>query len=256
MLSRRRGKSNLIAADIEAAIDTGSFLDRNTSSTAQALWEDEYTHLQTELYRCSEAWRPTHRHTNRVPFVEKTCLLVVLAYTSPNILSKQTKRFAPDKVCVPSLQEKVFDDSINQTAEQGWHCKAHIIKLPLLSSLSENTPWKSPWIQPRHIYDKKLLPKALFLLQPCISEQPRPALNHIMCFYAAPEWDIDFKGGSFHHTIPATLSSIFQNHTGTVKAHAQHSMATERRIVIFALVIHALCWALRVACRMSWSIIA
>lgn len=78
MLSRNRGKSNLIAADIEAAIDTeraGSFLYRNTSNTAHSLWEDEYTRPQTQVYVCVSPLRSvqacTHTHTNRVPFVEK-----------------------------------------------------------------------------------------------------------------------------------------------------------------------------------------
>lgn len=53
---------------------------------------------------------------------------------------------------------------------------------------------------------------------PCTPDQPQQALNHVMCFSAAPEWGIDFQEGSFHYSMPATLNldySIYwksQNH--------------------------------------------
>lgn len=65
VLSGNRGKCNLIAADIEAAIDTeraGWLLYRTTSNTAHALWEDEYTQSQV-CVKSSQTYTQTHTHT-------------------------------------------------------------------------------------------------------------------------------------------------------------------------------------------------
>lgn len=80
------------------------------------------------LLRCMQVHTHTHTHS-----LLRDLLVSFVGFYFSNILSEETKRFTPDMVCVPSLEEKVFDDSINQTAEQGWHCKTHIIQFTLQS---------------------------------------------------------------------------------------------------------------------------
>lgn len=114
MLSRNRGKCNLIAADIEAAIDTeraGGFLYRGTSNTAHALWEDEYTRSQTQCVcvcvtteKQKQTYVHTRAHTGRR--LLRNLLVSFVSFYFSNILSKQTKRFTADMVCVPSLEGK------------------------------------------------------------------------------------------------------------------------------------------------------
>lgn len=90
---------------------------------------------QVHKHRCVHAvvaqmHASAHTHTHSLL---RDLLVSFVGFYFSNILSEETKRFTPDMVCVPSLEEKVFDDSINQTAEQGWHCKTHIIQFTLQS---------------------------------------------------------------------------------------------------------------------------
>lgn len=94
--------------------------------------------------RCWDACGQTQIHTGCS--LLRNLLVSFVSFYFFNILSKQTKRFTPDMLCAPSLEEKVFDDSINQTAEQGWQCKSHKIQLPLQSKFHSKRSL-TPWIQ-------------------------------------------------------------------------------------------------------------
>lgn len=92
----------------------------------------------------SRSRRTYTRVRTQVAVCWETCLLVLLAFTSPTFCQNR-QRDSQQTWCVCHLwKEKVFDDSINQTAEQGWHCKTHIIQLPLQSKFNSKyslTPW-------------------------------------------------------------------------------------------------------------------
>lgn len=127
------GICNLIAVDIEASIDTERaqwFFYRQISNAAHALWEDGYTRTK---YRCRSLLRSMQTYSCSLL---RNLLASFVRFHFFNILSQERKRFTPDMLCVPSLEEKVLDESINQTTEQGCQCKTQKIELPLQSKFN------------------------------------------------------------------------------------------------------------------------
>lgn len=273
MLSGNHGKCNLIVADIEAASDTERaewFLYRNTSNTCTCL-VGGWIHTFTNTGVCVAAQKHadilyihthTHTHVHIGCHLLRNLLVSCVSFYFSSILSKQTKRFTPDMVYVPSLEEKVFDDSINQTAEQGWHCKTHIMQLPLQSKFNSKyslTPRK------QHCQiGQRLQPKAhklIFYSHPVFPSNPRQALNYAVCFSAAPEWDIDFQEGSFHYSMPATLNldnSIFSKSQKHSKKHVLESPWLRGRMIFISALMRYLVVRIQGGWwyRVSWGIIA
>lgn len=119
MHGANRGKCQLIASNFEVFVDT----DR-------AGWLFFFPHLdasptkpraRTRAQVCvaaeerADAQRE-HKHAQVAFFVEKTCLLVLLALTSPTFCQNR-QRDSHQTCCVfPPLEEEVFDDSIHSWA--------------------------------------------------------------------------------------------------------------------------------------------